>query len=123
MHDRYSRVTFDKRFVNPSIDSTGTIALDAKLKQGFGEGIFLRKAGFTSLSTVARTGDVAVGLASGFLKRFSYTEPIGLVATTAVTFIATISDMPNVGGLDIDQVIYSCAGGDLDCHASSGTLM
>ena len=114
--------TFDKRFVNPSIDSTGTIGLEAKLKQGFGEGIYLRKAGDTSLSTTARTGDVAVGLASGFLKRFSYTEPIGLVATTAVTFIATISDMPNVGGLDVDQVIYSCAGGDLDCHAGTGTL-
>ncbi len=114
--------TFQKRFLNPAIDSTGTIALAAKLKQGFGEAVYVRKAGGTSLSTVARTGDVATGLASGFLKRFQYSEPIGLVATTAVAFIAVISDMPNVGGVDVDQVVYACAGGDLDCHAGSGTL-
>lgn len=114
--------TFQRKFPNPTIDSTGTIALAAKVKQGFGEGIFVRKAGDTSLDTVARTGDPAAGLPVGFLKRFSYSEPIGLVASTAVTFIATISDMPNVDGVDIGQVIYACSGGDLNCHAGTGTL-
>lgn len=113
--------TFKKQFINPTIDSTGTIVLAAKVKAGLGEGVFARKAGDTSLSTVARTGTPA-GTASGFLQRFSYSEPIGLVATTAVAFIATISDMPNTGGQEIGEAIYACAGGDLDCHAGSGTL-
>ena len=114
--------TFQRRFPNPSIDSTGTIAIAAKLARGFGEAIYLRKAGDTSLSTTARTGDPAAGLSSGFLKRFNDVEPLGLAATTAVTFIADISDMPNIGGLDVSQVIYACSGGDLDCHAGTGTL-
>jgi hypothetical protein len=114
--------TFKKTFTNPAIDSAGTVVLSSKLRGGFGEGVYARKAGDTTLTTIVRTGDVAGGLPSGFLKRFSYTEPIGLVATTAVAFIADISAVPNVGGVDVDEVIYTCSGGDLNCHVGSGTL-
>jgi hypothetical protein len=114
--------TFKRTFTNPTVDSTGTIALSVKLRGGLGEGIYARKAGDTALTPIARTGDVASGLPMGFLRRMSYVEPIGLVATTAVAFISDISDVPNVGGVDVDEVIYTCSGGDLNCHSGSGTL-
>lgn len=114
--------TFHLGFTNPSIDSSGTVVLAAKLKDGFGEGVYVRKAGDSSLGVVARTGDPAAGLPSGSLAEFSHSEPIGLVATTAAAFIATIGNAPTVDGLEVRQVIYACAGGDLDCHSGSGTL-
>jgi hypothetical protein len=71
---------------------------------------------------VARTGDAAVGVTGGFLKTFSFSEPIGVVASTAATFIASIGDTPTPGGAEVSQAIYACAGGDLNCHSGTGTL-
>jgi hypothetical protein len=114
--------TFKKTFTNPTIDTAGTIVLSSKLRNGLGESLYARHAGDTTLTPVARTGDVAAGLPSGFLRRFDYPEPIGLVATTAIAFIVDITDVPNVGGTDVGEVIYTCSGGDLNCHSGTGVL-
>jgi hypothetical protein len=96
-----------------SINMTGTLGWAARVSSGR-SGVFR-----TGPATVASTGDPVPLPGVGLLKTFSYAR---ISNTGDVVFMATISGGAVVLGVEVNQGIFRCSGGDGDCSTGTGTL-
>jgi len=124
-----------RKVVDWDIDSEGNAVYIAKTSGG--RGIYREGP-----STVVLSSMPAAGLASGVLKEFEFVQSVfgsdtlgdpfgseGLdlfgsdtTGNEAVVFLAKVPGGPVVDGVELDQGVYACAGGDLNCFAGTGTL-
>lgn len=100
-----------RTFAQPTINSSSNVAWAAKVSSGR-QGVY--RSGPTVVST---TGDPAPAPATGLLDDFAY----GSIADSGdVTYEATISGGAVVLGVEIDQGIFRCSGGNGNCSGAFG---
>jgi hypothetical protein len=101
-----------KRFGNPTTNAGGDVAFDALLTGG-SKGVF--RSGPT---VVAFLGDTVPGV-TGQLDGFTL---VHIIDGGDVVFHGTLSGPANVGGIDLDEGIFRCAGGDGNCSTGTGSI-
>jgi len=94
------------------MNTTGSVAFEARLSGGT-TGVF--RDGPTTVALLGDTVPGVTGLLSGFSSAF-------ITDASAVVFRGTISGAASVGGVDLDEGIFRCSGGDGDCSSGTGSL-
>jgi hypothetical protein len=96
---------------DPSINITSTVAWSARVTTGR-SGVFR-----SGPAIVSRLGDPVPAPGTGLLKSFSFAR---ITNAGDVFFAATISGGAVVAGVEVDQGLFRCSGGDGNCSASAG---
>jgi len=108
-------VTPDNRlfgnFGLPSINVAGNVGFSARVTQGR-SGVFQGDPAY-----VAATGDPVPAPATGLMKTFSVG---GLTDAGDVVFETTISGGAVMSGVEVNQGIFRCVGGNGDCSTQNG---
>lgn len=101
-----------KRFGNPTLNAGGDVAFDALLTGGR-KGVFR-----TGPAVVAFVGDT-VPTVTGQLDGFTQ---VHIIDGGDVVFHGTLSGPANVGGIELDEGIFRCMGGDGNCSTGTGSF-
>jgi hypothetical protein len=110
-----------KTLDNPTTNDDGDVAFTARLSGG---SEMVGREGDTTVALVGDDLSAAVPPVTGVLDDLSDPRKTdGLVTDDGdVVFRGTISGAAQVSGVDIDEGVFRCTGGDGDCSGGTGTL-
>ncbi len=102
--------------IRPSTNASGEVVWVALLSGGHG-GIYRDAAGTVTVVNVL--GDDVIGV-TGLLDVFG--RPRIVDGTADIFFRATISGATIVGGVEVDEGLFRCSGGNRNCSTGTGTV-